>query len=62
MIPKDPIMLLSYINTMLRDNYANIEELRNGLDISEEDMKDIISKLDTIGYKYDEKLNKFNSD
>ena len=27
MVPKDPVMLLSYINTQLRDNYPSIQEL-----------------------------------
>lgn len=26
-IPNDPIMLMSYLNTQLRDNYASLEEL-----------------------------------
>ena len=27
MIPKDPIMLLSYVNTMLRDKYSSVTDL-----------------------------------
>ncbi len=60
MIPKDPAMLLSYMNTQLRDNYPNLEALREGLDISEAELKEVADKLESIGYKYDEKLNKFN--
>lgn len=56
MLPKDPIMLLSYINTQLRDNYANLEELCAGLDV---DKQEIIEKLAGIDYVYDEGLNKF---
>ena len=26
-LPKDPVMLLSFVNTQLRDNYSNLEEL-----------------------------------
>ena len=55
-IPKDPAILLSYINTQLRDNYKNLDDLCKSLDVSE---NDIISKLELIGYKYDEKLNRF---
>ena len=48
-IPKDPIMLLSYINTQLRDNYPTLEELCRSLDVDEEELK---SKLLTAGYVY----------
>ena len=30
-IPKDPVMLLSYINTQLRDNYPDMDELQVAL-------------------------------
>ena len=26
-MPKDPVMLLSFVNTQLRDNYASLDEL-----------------------------------
>lgn len=55
-IPNDPAILLSYINTQLRDNYKNFDDLCKSLDVSE---NDIISKLEMIGYKYDENLNRF---
>ena len=55
-IPNDPAILLSYINTQLRDNYKNLDDLCKSLDVSE---NDIISKLELIGYKYDEKLKRF---
>lgn len=55
-IPKDPVMLMSYINTQLRDNYASLTELTKSLGIDE---KEIIEKLASINMKYDEKLNKF---
>ncbi len=55
-IPKDPVMLMSYINTQLRDNYASLTELTKSLGIDE---KEITEKLASINMKYDEKLNKF---
>ena len=55
-IPNDPAILLSYINTQLRDNYKNLDDLCKSLGVSE---NDIVSKLELIGYKYDEKLNRF---
>ena len=56
MIPKDPFLLLSYINTKLRDNYKNLEDLCEDLDISKEE---VTKKLESINYLYDEKLNQF---
>lgn len=55
-IPNDPVMLLSYINTQLRDYYQSLSELCKTLDICE---KDILDKLAAIDYEYDVNLNKF---
>ena len=55
-MPKDPVMLLSYVNTQLRDNYPSLEELCRAQDV---DVNVVVEKLGTIDYKYDEKLNKF---
>lgn len=55
-IPNDPAILLSYINTQLRDNYKNLDDLCKSLGVSE---ADILNKLKSIGYSYDEKLNRF---
>ncbi|WMJ86339.1 DUF4250 domain-containing protein [Anaerocolumna sp. MB42-C2] len=55
-IPQDPIILLSYINTQLRDNYNNLAELCLDLNI-EESM--IIKKLKAIQYEYNPTLNQF---
>ena len=59
MIPKDPVMLLSFINTQLRDNYKNMSDLAEGLDIGGSELDDIIKKLEGIGYSYDEQENRF---
>ena len=55
-IPNDPMMLLSYINTQLRDNYPNLDELCSTLMISKED---VVNKLGAIDYSYNEELKKF---
>lgn len=55
-IPKDPVMLLSYINTQLRDFYPSLEELGSSLDVNTEELK---NKLAQIGYEYNPELNKF---
>lgn len=55
-IPNDPVMLLSYINTQLRDNYANLDELCNSLSL---DSQTLITKLALIDYHYDTATNQF---
>ncbi|MBQ1194400.1 MAG: DUF4250 domain-containing protein [Lachnospiraceae bacterium] len=55
-IPEDPMILLSFINTNLRDYYTSLAELCDSMSL---DMDKINSKLNTIDYFYDEKLNKF---
>ncbi len=56
MLPGDPVILLSTINTKLRDEYASLAELCAALDVEE---SDLIEKLRGIGYVYDENLNRF---
>ena len=56
MLPNDPFLLFSVINTKLRDYYKNLDELCCDLQL---DKKDIIDKISSIGYEYDEQLNKF---
>lgn len=55
-IPSDPVMLLSYINTQLRDNYRSLDALCEDLNISP---SEIITKLESINYTYNQELNKF---
>lgn len=49
-------MLMSYINTQLRDNYPSLSELAKSLGLDE---KEIMNKLNGIGMKYDPDLNRF---
>lgn len=55
-LPKDPIILLSYVNTQLRDNYNSLEEMCQALDTDE---SSIISVLSGIGYRYEPAQNSF---
>ena len=55
-MPSNPYILLSVINTKLRDDYSSLKTLCEEEDLSEEE---IISLLKSIDYTYDEKLNKF---
>ena len=55
-LPKDPMLLLSVVNTKLRDFYKNLDLLCEDMDVDKEEIIDILSKID---YEYDEQLNKF---
>jgi hypothetical protein len=55
-LPKDPIILLSFTNTQLRDNYSNLEEFCKAYIVDE---NDIINTLHTIDYEYDKSVNQF---
>ncbi|MCM1133520.1 MAG: DUF4250 domain-containing protein [Ruminococcus flavefaciens] len=55
-IPNDPAILLSYINTKLRDEFPNLDELCRSLCISRDDLE---RKLALIGYTYSEETNSF---
>lgn len=55
-LPKDPVMLLSVVNTQLRDQYSNLEELAKANLIEQEE---IIQKLKAINYEYNEEQNQF---
>ena len=54
MIPKDPAMLLSYVNLKLRDYYKNLDDLCENEDI---DRQALLDKLSGIGYVYKEENN-----
>ena len=54
--PKDPVMLLSVVNTALRDYYKSFDEL---VEDNEIDGDEIIAKLASIDYHYDPEMNKF---
>ena len=56
MIPKDPMILLSYVNTQLRDLYPSLEALAEGLEV---DQEDLVKKLAGIDYEYDAQRNQF---
>lgn len=56
MIPKDPAMLLSFINLKLRDYYGSLEALCEDLDV---DGEEIAGKLAAIDYHYDKEKNRF---
>ena len=56
MLPKDPMILLSYVNTHLRDDYPNLDALCEDLDIPRAELEE---KLSAVGFAYDEEQNRF---
>lgn len=55
-LPQDKFMLLSVINTKLRDKYPTLDDLCDDLGA---DREAIIQALRSIGYEYDVSLNRF---
>lgn len=55
-LPKDPILLLSVVNTKLRDYYLSLDALCDDMDVSREVLEE---KLGMIDYRYDAEKNQF---
>ena len=55
-LPGDPVILLSVINTKLRDYYPSLDALCDDMQI---DRKELSEKLDLIDYEYDARRNQF---
>lgn len=56
MLPNDPFMLLSVVNTKLRDDYADLDELCSSLSV---DRPQLEKKLADAGFIYMPELNQF---
>ena len=56
MLPKDPVILLSFVNTKLRDEFDSLEEFCTVMDV---DMTELIQTLEKLNYHYDSKKNQF---
>ena len=55
-LPQDPAILLSYINTKLRDEYSDLDALCEGLGI---DREALVACLGRAGFEYSPENNKF---
>ena len=55
-LPKDPVMLLSVVNTNLRDFYSSLDEFCSAKEV---DKHEIIEALEKIDYKYSNEKNQF---
>ena len=56
MIPKDPVMLLSFMNMRLRDYGIRLDALCEDLNVERSEMEAILAKID---YHYNEERNQF---
>ncbi len=56
MLPNDPMILLSYLNTKLRDDYDSLAALCADLALDEAALKE---KLAAVGFAYDAERNRF---
>lgn len=55
-LPTDPFILLSFVNTKLRDNYAGLDEMCDDLGI---DRSELEKRLGEAGFEYSAENNKF---
>lgn len=55
-LPNDPMMLFSFINMKLRDNYSSLDDLCEDLQVSK---KSLLTKLKEAGFEYSAEHNKF---
>ena len=55
-IPNDPNILLSYVNTKLRDFHPDLQDMCKSSDIDEHTL---VQRLSALGYEYDPDVNRF---
>ncbi|MBQ5404951.1 MAG: DUF4250 domain-containing protein [Bacteroidales bacterium] len=55
-LPQDPMILFSFVNMKLRDDYSSLEAMCDDMGI---DKNFLIEKLKAAGFEYNEAQNKF---
>lgn len=55
-LPQDPMMLYSFVNTKLRDEYASLDALCSDMNV---DRNQLESRLAEAGFEYNAQQNKF---
>ena len=55
-IHSDPLMLLSFVNTKLRDQYASLDTLCDDLQLNRQELQ---RRLSEVGFEYDPGQNRF---
>ncbi len=56
MLPKDPVILMSYLNTLLRDRYAGLDALCEDLALERGELE---RTLEAAGFRYDPGQRRF---
>ena len=56
MLPNQPMILLSFVNTKLRDDFDSLDDFCEDSHVAKDEIEE---KLASIDYEYDEELNKF---
>lgn len=56
MLPNQPMILLSFVNTKLRDEFPSLDAFCDDFHVKRDEIEE---KLASIDYEYDEGLNKF---
>ena len=54
--PSDPFMLLSYVNTKLRDDYPSLDALCDDMQLDRDQLEETLAEA---GFTYNPKNNKF---
>lgn len=55
-LPQDPILLMSVLNTYLRDHYSSLHALCEDREL---DMEALCKKLESAGFSYQPEQNQF---
>ena len=55
-IPNDPVMLLSFVNTQLRDIFTTLDLFCENFNVNRSELE---AKLKSIDYEYDAATNQF---
>mgnify|MGYP004662393221 FL=1 len=55
-IPNDPVMLLSFVNTQLRDFFITLDLFCENFNVNRSELE---AKLNSIDYEYDAATNQF---
>ena len=55
-VPQDPMMLYSFINMKLRDQYPSLDALCEDMQL---DTQQLLHQLEAVGFEYNPLLNKF---
>ena len=51
-LPKDPVMLLSFVNTQLRDHYPSLEEFAAIYQVDTADIISALKNIDSVSYTH----------